>query len=59
MSLEEMELNVGGTSFKGVWIAVILSFGSTLGGGIWKKRTLSSSQDSKESRRDGRHLIEE
>ena len=35
MSLEEMELNVGGTSFKGVWIAVILSFGSTLGGGIW------------------------
>lgn len=35
MSLEEMELNVGGTSFKGVWIAVILSFSSTLGGGIW------------------------
>lgn len=35
MSLEEMELNVGGTSFKGVWIAVILSFASTLGGGIW------------------------
>lgn len=35
MSLEEMELNVGGTSFKGVWIAVIVSFGSTLGGGIW------------------------
>ena len=35
MSLEEIELNVGGTSFKGVWIAVILSFSSTLGGGIW------------------------
>lgn len=35
MSLEEMELNVGGTSFKGVWIAVIMSFASTLGGGIW------------------------
>ena len=35
MSLEELELNVGGTSFKGVWIAVILSFSSTLGGGIW------------------------
>ena len=35
MSLEEIELNVGGTSFKGVWIAVIFSFASTLGGGIW------------------------
>ena len=35
MSLEEVELNVGNTSFKGVWIAVILSFASTLGGGIW------------------------
>ena len=35
MSLEEMELNVGGTSFKGIWIAVIVSFSSTLGGGIW------------------------
>ena len=30
-----MELNVGGTSFKGIWIAVILSFSPTLGGGIW------------------------
>jgi len=30
-----MELNVGGTSFKGVWLAVLLSFSSTLGGGIW------------------------
>lgn len=35
MSIEEVELNVGGTSFKGVWIAVLLSFASTLGGGIW------------------------
>lgn len=35
MSLEEVELNVGGTSFKGVWVAVILSFATTLGSGIW------------------------
>ncbi len=35
MSLEEVELNVGGTSFKGIWIAVILSFSTTIGGGIW------------------------
>lgn len=35
MSIEEVELNVGGTTFKGVWIAILISFGSTLGGGIW------------------------
>ena len=35
MSLEEIEVNVGGTNFKGVWIAVLVSFASTLGGGIW------------------------
>lgn len=35
MSLENMELNVGGTSVKGVWIAILLSFASTIGGGIW------------------------
>lgn len=35
MSLEDMELNVGGTSVKGVWIAILLSFASTIGGGIW------------------------
>lgn len=33
--MEDIELNIGGTSFKGVWIAVVLSFGTTLGGGIW------------------------
>ena len=35
MALEELELNVGGTSIKGVWIAIVLTFGSTIGGGIW------------------------
>jgi len=35
MSIEDIELDVGGTKFKGIWIAVILSFASTLGGGIW------------------------
>ncbi len=35
MSLEDLELNVGGTSIKGVWIAIVLTFGSTIGGGIW------------------------
>ena len=35
MPVEDIELNVGGTSFKGVWIAIVISFGSTIGGGIW------------------------
>lgn len=35
MALDELEVNVGGTSFKGVYIAVLLSFASTIGGGIW------------------------
>lgn len=35
MALEDMELDVGGTKIKGVWIAIVLSFASTIGGGIW------------------------
>jgi chromosome segregation ATPase len=35
MALDDLEVNVGGTSFKGVYIAVLLSFASTIGGGIW------------------------
>lgn len=30
-----MELDVGGTKIKGVWIAILFSFASTIGGGIW------------------------
>ena len=35
MALEDLEVNVGGTSIKGVWIAIVFTFGSTIGGGIW------------------------
>ena len=35
MALEDLEVNVGGTSIKGVWIAIVLTFCSTIGGGIW------------------------
>ena len=35
MALEDLEVNVGDTSIKGVWIAIVISFGSTIGGGIW------------------------
>lgn len=35
MSLQDMELNVGGVKFKGVYIAILFSFATTIGGGIW------------------------
>jgi len=35
LALEDLEVNVGGTSIKGVWIAIVITFGSTIGGGIW------------------------
>ena len=35
MALEDLEVNVAGTSIKGVWIAIVVTFGSTIGGGIW------------------------
>ena len=33
--MENIELDVGGTKFRGIWIAVLFSFASTIGGGIW------------------------
>ena len=35
MALDDIELNIGGQSFKGVYVAVVISFASTLAGGIW------------------------
>jgi len=35
MALEDLEVSVGGKSFKGIYLAILLSFGSTLGGGIY------------------------
>ena len=42
MSLEDTELTIGGTSFKGVWIAIVLGIGSTIGGGVWTASSLYS-----------------
>ncbi len=42
MSLEQTELTIGGTSFKGVWIAIDLGIGSTIGGGVWTASSLYS-----------------
>lgn len=35
MAIDDLELNVGGTQIKGVWIGILLAFSSTIGGGIW------------------------
>jgi len=48
MALQDLEVNVGGTSFKGVYIAVLLSFGSTLAGGIWAASEFFSRLDAQE-----------
>ena len=35
MAIEDIELDVGGTKFKGIYIAILMSFATTIGGGIW------------------------
>ena len=35
MGIEDIELDIGGTKFKGIYIAILLSFATTIGGGIW------------------------
>tara|TARA_R110000803_G_scaffold101794_1_gene169820 strand:- start:106 stop:582 length:477 start_codon:yes stop_codon:yes gene_type:complete len=40
VSLEETELKIGGTSFKGVYIAILFSLATTLGGGVWTASSL-------------------
>jgi len=50
VSLQETELKIGGTSFKGVYIAILFSLATTLGGGVWTASTLYSRLESVESR---------
>jgi len=50
VSLAETELTIGGTSFKGVYIAILLSLATTLGGGVWTASSLYSRLQDLESR---------
>ncbi len=50
MSLENTELKIGNTSFKGVYIAILFSLATTLGSGIWAASTLYSRLVDVESR---------
>ena len=49
MALQDLEVNVGGTSFKGVYVAVLLSFGSTIAGGIWTASEFFSRLEAQEA----------
>ena len=42
MGIEDSELTIGGQTFKGAWIAVVLAIGSTIGGGVWTASSLCS-----------------
>ena len=35
VALEDIEVDVGGTKLRGVILAIVISFGSTVGGGIY------------------------
>ena len=49
MVLSDLELNVGGQSFKGVYIAVVVSFASTIAGGIWTASEFFSRLEAQEA----------
>lgn len=38
--IEDSELKIGGQTFKGAWIMVVLAIGSTIGGGVWTASSL-------------------
>ena len=63
MSLEATELNVGGLKLKGVYIALLFTIVSTIGGTIWTASTLYGRLESVESdkieKKDINPLIEQ
>jgi chromosome segregation ATPase len=51
MSLADTELSIGGVKFKGIYIAVVLSLATTIGGGVWTASSLYSRLEGVESRK--------
>jgi len=49
MSLDSLELSVGDTQIRGVWIGILLAFSSTIGGGIWTASEFFSRLEALES----------
>ena len=50
MSLAETELSIGGIKFKGIYIVVLFSLATTIGGGVWTASSLYSRLESVEAR---------
>ena len=51
MSLSETELKIGKTSFKGVYIAIVLSLATSLSGVIWTASSLYARLEAVEQRK--------
>lgn len=51
MSLENTELKIGNTSFKGIWIAIVLTIGTSIGGTVWTASSLYSRLELVEGRK--------
>ena len=49
MGIEDVQLQVGETKFKGIYIAILMSFATTIGGGIWAASEFVSRIDNLES----------
>ena len=50
MSLAETELSIGGVKLKGIYIAIVLSLATTIGGGVWTASSLYSRLEAVEGR---------
>ena len=51
MSLADAELTIGGVKLKGIYIAVVLSLATTIGGGVWTASSLYSRLEAVENRK--------
>jgi peptidoglycan hydrolase CwlO-like protein len=51
MGLENTELKIGNTSFKGIWIAIVLTIGTSIGGTVWTASSLYSRLELVEGRK--------
>lgn len=51
MSLEKSELKIGNTSFKGVWIAIVMTIGTSIGGTVWTASSLYSRLEAVEAKK--------
>jgi predicted RNase H-like nuclease (RuvC/YqgF family) len=49
MSLADTELTIGGVKFKGIYVAIVLSLATTIGGGVWTASSLYSRLEAVES----------